>query len=110
MAQPLDILINIAKEIYSRVNPMLGTPIASRIVGFGFGGDRSRLIDVAAERAAIDYLEKNNLSCIFVGEEFGVKRIGSSPEFYLVVDGVDGTNNAIRGIKFTSSSLAISPT
>lgn len=110
MDQYLDLLINIAKEIYSRVNPMLGTLMASRIVGFGFGGDRSRLIDIAAEKAAIEFLERNNFSCIFVGEECGVKRIGSSPGFYLIVDGVDGTNNAIRGIKFTSSSLAISPT
>ncbi|MEM2027249.1 MAG: inositol monophosphatase family protein [Candidatus Bathyarchaeia archaeon] len=110
MGDSLNLLIEIAKEIFSHVHPMLGKPKAGEIVGLGFGGDKTRLIDEVAEKAAINYLERNGFSCIFIGEECGVKRIGSSPEFYLIVDGVDGTNNAIRGIKFASSSIAISST
>lgn len=106
----IDLLVEIAKEIYSAVNPLLGTADARKIVGSGFGGDKTRLIDAVAEKVVIEHLEKNNFSCVFIGEEFGVRKIGSSPSFYLAVDGVDGTNNAIRGIRFASASLALSRT
>ena len=110
MGCSLDLLINVAREIYSSVHPILGTPKAGEIVGSGFGGDKTKLIDAVAEDAAINYLERNGVSCIFIGEECGVKKIGSQPRFYLIVDGVDGTNNAVRGIKFASASIAMSPT
>ncbi|MEM1990483.1 MAG: inositol monophosphatase family protein, partial [Candidatus Bathyarchaeia archaeon] len=110
MSWDLNLLINIAREIYSAVHPILGTIKAGEIVGSGFGGDRTRLIDALSEEAALKFLERNNVSCIFVGEECGVRRVGGSPGFYLVVDGVDGTNNAVRGIKFASASIAMSPT
>lgn len=107
---PIDLLVGVAREIYSAVNPLLGTADARRIVGSGFGGDKTRFIDAVAEKVVIEYLDRNNFPCVFIGEEFGVRRIGSSPRFYLAVDGVDGTNNAIRGIKFASASLALSRT
>jgi len=110
MGQRIDLLVNIAREIYSAVHPLVGRPEAGKIVGLGFGGDRTRLIDAVAEGAVIKYLEENGFSCILIGEECGVKRIGSSPGFYLIVDGVDGTNNAVRGIKFASASIALSST
>lgn len=110
MKNTVDLLIDVAREIYSAVHPLLGTIDARKIVGSGFGGDKTRFIDAASEKAAIEYLERNNFSCIFVGEECGVRKIGSSPSFYLTVDGVDGTNNAIKGIKFASASLALSRT
>lgn len=103
-------LAELARRIYSAVHPFLGTEDAKKVVGSGFGGDRTRLIDAIAEEAAIKYLEQEGVSCIFIGEECGIRRIGSSPSFYLAVDGVDGTNNAMRGIKFASASLALSKT
>ncbi|MEM1515052.1 MAG: inositol monophosphatase family protein [Candidatus Bathyarchaeia archaeon] len=110
MEDAIELLIGIAKEIYSAIHPLLGTADAKKIVGLGFGGDKTRFIDAVAEKVVIERLEKNNFSCVFIGEEFGVRRIGSSPSFYLAVDGVDGTNNAIRGIRFASASLALSRT
>lgn len=108
MEGSVDLLINVAKEIYFAVHPLLGTADARKIVGSGFGGDKTRLIDAVAEEAAIRYLEQNNFSCIFIGEECGIREIGASPNFYLAVDGVDGTNNAVKGIRFASASLALS--
>lgn len=110
MSCNLNMLINVAREIYSSVHPILGTPKAGEVVGSGFGGDKTKFIDAVAEETAVNYLERNRVSCIFIGEECGVKRIGSQPSFYLIVDGVDGTNNAVRGIKFASASIAMSPT
>ncbi|MBS7639320.1 MAG: inositol monophosphatase family protein [Candidatus Bathyarchaeia archaeon] len=104
------LLSDLAREIYSSVHPILGTSKAGENVGLGFGGDKTKFIDAVSEDAALKYLERSGVSCVFVGEECGVKEIGSSPEFYLIVDGVDGTSNAVRGIRFASASIAMSPT
>ncbi|MEM3040728.1 MAG: inositol monophosphatase family protein [Nitrososphaerota archaeon] len=110
MERSLNILKAIAQEVYSVVHPFLGTPESREVVGSGFGGDRTRFIDTVAEETIIQYLKRNHLSCMFVGEERGVQKVGEEPSFYLIVDGVDGTTNAIRGINFASTSLAVSPT
>jgi len=110
MESAIDLLIGMARKIYSAVHPLLGTIDARKIVGSGFGGDKTRLIDAVSEEAAMEYLGQKNISCIFIGEECGVRKIGQSPSFYLAVDGVDGTNNAMKGIKFASASLALSRT
>ncbi|MEM2092401.1 MAG: inositol monophosphatase family protein, partial [Candidatus Bathyarchaeia archaeon] len=106
----IKLLSDLAREIYSSVHPILGTSKAGENVGLGFGGDKTKFIDAVSEDAALKYLERSGVSCVFVGEECGVKEIGSSPEFYLIVDGVDGTSNAVRGIRFASASIAMSST
>ena len=110
MGWKTDLLVSIAREIFSAVHPLLGTEKAREIVGLGFGGDKTRFIDAVSEEAAIHFLNERGFSCILIGEECGVKELGSQPKFYLVLDGVDGTTNAIRGIGFSSASLALSPT
>ena len=106
----LDILTDIAREIHRTVHPLLGLPESGRKIGIGFGGDSTRFIDKTAEEAVIRYLEQRGLSCMLVGEEGGVQKIGENPKDYLIVDAVDGTTNAIRGINFASASLATATT
>jgi len=103
----LDILTDIAKKIYSTVHPFLGSRESGRTVGLGFGGDSTRFIDQIAEKAIVQYLKQKGLSCILIGEEGGVQKIGKNPEDYLITDAVDGTTNAVRGINFASASLAV---
>lgn len=102
----LDVLIEISKNIYRIVHPFLGSRESGRTLGVGFGGDLTRFIDQIAEETVVEYLEQKDFSCILVGEEGGVQKIGETPEEYLVVDAVDGTTNAVRGINFASASLA----
>jgi len=104
------VLKEIAKEVYSAVNPLLGTGESKQVLGKGFGGDQTLLVDEVAEKAIIDYLERHRIACTFIGEERGVQRLGNKPEFYLIADAVDGTTNATRGIDFVSTSLAVAPT
>jgi myo-inositol-1(or 4)-monophosphatase len=104
------ILKSIAREVYSAANPLLGTAESGRTVGLGFGEDETSFIDDIAEKAILNYLIQNKISCIFVGEESGVQKLGEKPSFYLVTDAVDGTTNATRGLRFASTSLAISLT
>ncbi|RLI06505.1 fructose 1,6-bisphosphatase [Candidatus Bathyarchaeota archaeon] len=102
----LDVLMEISKIIYRTVHPFLGSREGGKAVGIGFGGDLTRFIDQIAEKAVVEYLKEKGLSCILIGEEGGVQKIGENPEEYLIVDAVDGTTNAVRGINFSSASLA----
>jgi myo-inositol-1(or 4)-monophosphatase len=104
----IDLLKKIADKVYSAVKPLLGTKKAGKIVGSGFGGDKTALIDEVAEETVIRHLKRHHLACTFIGEERGVENLSSKPEFYLMVDAVDGTTNAIRGLRFVSTSLALS--
>ena len=105
----VEILREIAKEVYFAVNPLIGTDKARKVVGSGFGGDATVFIDEVAEQAIIRYLERERLDCTFIGEERGVQKIGRKPSsWFLIADAVDGTTNAVRGIKFAAASLALS--
>ena len=105
----LKVLEEIANEVYLTVNPLLGTEMSKRTVGIGASGDPTKQIDAIAEEVVVQYLKKNNISCVLVGEECGTVKIGGEPEVYMIVDSIDGTTNATRGINFASTSMAASP-
>jgi len=102
------ILKEIANGVYLAVNPILGTKISSKAVGIGAGGHITRKIDNLAEKAIVRYLEKNRISCILIGEECATIKIGEESETYMIVDSIDGTTNAVKGINFASTSIAVS--
>ncbi len=103
-----DILKEIANNVLLEVQPLLGTEESRENVGLGASGDVTKRIDAVSENVIIEYLMRKGISCIFVGEESGTMRIGDNPEVYFIVDSVDGTTNAVRGISFTSTSIAVS--
>jgi myo-inositol-1(or 4)-monophosphatase len=72
------------------------------IVGAGEGGDETTAIDAAAERAIIERFRDEDVR--IVSEEAG---ISGSGRWTLVVDPIDGSLNAKRGIPFFSISLAV---
>ncbi|MFQ5999565.1 MAG: inositol monophosphatase family protein [Candidatus Bathyarchaeia archaeon] len=91
------------------VLPFFGSADAAVGFGTGAGGDTMKKIDLVAEKALIDVLEEHNASCTLISEETGTKKIGTQPsEFYLTTDPVDGTTNAVRGLPFMATSIAIS--
>ncbi len=86
-----------------------GSPKAAVGFGVGAGGDISKRIDLAAEKALIDCLNKHEISCMLVSEEAGTKKIGFGPsEYYVTTDPVDGTTNAVRGLPFSATVIAVS--
>ncbi|MCW4001910.1 MAG: hypothetical protein NWE97_01795 [Candidatus Bathyarchaeota archaeon] len=88
---------------------LYGSPDAAIGFGIGAGGDTMKKIDLVAEKALIETLEENKASCTLISEETGRKRIGSHPSgFYVTTDPVDGTTNAIRGIPFMATAIAVS--
>src|SRR5581483_3831146 len=72
------------------------------VVGSGMGGDETTAIDAAAEAAILSRLD--DFGFTIVSEEVG-RREGSGT--YVVVDPIDGSINAKRGIPFFSVSIAV---
>lgn len=92
-----------------QVRPLFGSAEARHGYGRGAGGDVRKKIDLAAETALVHTLRRHKASCTLVSEESGVSQIGESfSEFFLTVDPVDGTANAVRGLPFVAISLAVS--
>ncbi|HEX6761811.1 MAG TPA: inositol monophosphatase family protein [Gaiellaceae bacterium] len=72
------------------------------VVGDGEGGDETTAIDAAAERAILARFRREGVR--IVSEEVGVEGDG---EVTVVVDPIDGSLNAKRGIPFFAISIAI---
>jgi len=107
----LDILKECSQKIRREVLPLFGTNEANIEIGKGAGGDTIKKIDLAAENALIQILHDHNVSCTLVSEETGTQKIGPKPQsFYLTIDPLDGTTNAVRGLPFIATSVAVSKT
>jgi myo-inositol-1(or 4)-monophosphatase len=78
-------------------------------LGMGAGGDMMKPVDLAAETAIMETLQKYGISFTLISEESGIKEFGSSPQqCYLCVDPIDGTTNLTHGLPFYASSIAVS--
>jgi myo-inositol-1(or 4)-monophosphatase len=78
-------------------------------LGKGEGGDETTAIDAAAEDAVVsvlDALHSRGLDFTLVSEELGERSYGSN-ELRLVLDPIDGSMNAKRGVPFFAVSLAV---
>ncbi len=73
----------------------------------GEGGDDTTAIDQAAEDAIVARLEATHESFVLVSEELGTRMFGTGGLRVVVVDPIDGSVNAKRGIPFFSFSLAV---
>lgn len=73
----------------------------------GEGGDDTTAIDAACEDAVVARLEALDLDLTLVSEELGERVFGAGGPVRVVVDPVDGSVNAKRGIPYFSLSLAV---
>jgi myo-inositol-1(or 4)-monophosphatase len=77
------------------------------VVGRGLGGDDTTAIDRAAEQAIVARLRATRESFLLVSEELGQDSIGAPSDVRVVLDPIDGSLNAKRGIPFFSVSIAL---
>ena len=78
-----------------------------RVVGAGKGGDDTTAIDDAAERAVVALLDDAGIDFALVSEELGHREATADGAVTIVLDPIDGSINAKRGIPFFSLSLAV---
>ncbi len=111
MTSYLDLLQTCSLRMRAEVLPLFRSEEAGVGSQIGAGGDIIKRIDSMAEKSLIDTLRENGTSCTLISEESGKIEIGGKPsEFYLAVDPIDGTTNALRGIPFVTISIALSKT
>ena len=75
------------------------------VVGTGMGGDETTAIDAAVERAVVARFDATGRHFTLVSEELG--RRGGSEGVWVVLDPIDGSINAKRGLPFFSLSVAV---
>jgi len=102
----IEILREASKRIFENVKEIAGTEDAAGDFGVGAGGDISRNIDIIAEKTVLDYLKEINFECIVLGEECGRVELSDQPKGFVIMDAIDGSANAVRGVPFFCSSLA----
>jgi len=111
MELTIEFLKLIAINVFDGVNPLLGTKEGAKKSKRGAGGDISMYIDIVAENAIIETLEEANVDILLISEEVGEKFIGDKEkakenQSVLIVDPIDGSNNAVRGVPYCSVSIA----
>ena len=73
----------------------------------GQGGDDTTAIDAAAEAVVVGRLEALEEAFVLVSEELGERVFGTGGSTRVVVDPIDGSVNAKRGIPFFGLSVAV---
>ncbi len=111
MELSINLLKKIAINVYEAIHPILGSKIAAEKSQKGAGGDISMQIDLIAENIVINTLENEKVNILLISEELGEKYMGNKEEAIknqnvLIIDPVDGSNNAVRGIPYCSISIA----
>ena len=111
MEVTIGFLKQLAINIYEKIHPLLGTEEGGVKISPGAGGDISMNIDLVAEELIIQSLEDQELDILLISEEIGEKYIGNKKNALLnknilIVDPIDGSNNATRGIPYSSISIA----
>ena len=103
----IEILRTASKLVYENVKDLAGTKEAvAGNFGRGAGGDISQNIDMIAEKTVLDYLKEINFDCVVLGEECGRVELSPNPNGFVIMDAIDGSANAVRGVPFFCCSLA----
>jgi myo-inositol-1(or 4)-monophosphatase len=106
----IQILTQCKDNVQKSIRPLLAqmkTPQPN--LGVGAGGDPLKRIDIAAEQAIIDTLQKNKKSFTLISEESGIIECGDKPhQCYVTADPIDGTTNLTRNVPFYATSIAVS--
>lgn len=99
------LLYTIADEVQVTLKRMMKKVDLGEDLGMGADGTPTKLIDDTAEQVIFKVLKEKEENMNILSEEAGI--IDNKAEKTLVIDPIDGTHNAIRGIPFYSISLAI---
>lgn len=102
----IDSLRKIGKELFSEIGEIRLKPFASASIGKGAGGDHTYPIDKQAEDIIIGALENLHEPLDIISEEAGTSRIMTGGKRVLI-DPIDGSKNAINGVPFYCSSIAV---
>jgi myo-inositol-1(or 4)-monophosphatase len=107
--QWLEMFKVIGAKMRSEITEILNREGGKIPLGKGAGGDKTFPVDKWAEDIIITALEeihRQGEAFTLISEELGIRKFGDSRKVVLV-DPIDGSNNAKTGIPFFSSSMAL---
>ena len=95
------------EDISAALDELPAGTAREEVLGTGLGGDDTTAVDDVAERAVVARLEATGAPMTIVSEELGEKRLGGGGGPWVVVDPIDGSLNAKRGIAHFALSIAV---
>src|SRR5579863_1661044 len=101
----LEALFRVCSVVHRTLRQATTSPHRADVVAMGADGTPTEQLDRAAEAQILEFLETERLPWNVLSEEAGV--IDRGGELTLVVDPVDGTHNALRGLPFYTISVAL---
>jgi myo-inositol-1(or 4)-monophosphatase len=107
--QWLAVFKDIGRKICEGITEFLSREGGAVPLGKGAGGDKTFPVDRWAEDIVIAALEKvhqQGEAFTLISEEIGIRKFGAGEKIVLV-DPIDGSNNAKTGIPFFSTSIAL---
>ncbi len=107
--QWLEVFKDIGKQMRAGIAEFLSREGGTVPLGKGAGGDKTFPVDKWAEDiviAALERVHRDGESFTLISEERGVRKFGDG-ETIVLVDPIDGSNNAKSGMPFFSSSMAL---
>lgn len=99
-------LRRIGQRLFLEIGKTRLMPFASESLGRGAGGDKTFPIDKKAEDIIIGSLESLREPLTIISEEIGIKELYGGGK-KILIDPIDGSKNAITGIPFYCSSIAV---
>jgi myo-inositol-1(or 4)-monophosphatase len=90
------------EDVRAALERLPGRALREPVVGAGLGGDDTTAVDAAV----VERLTATGEPFTLVSEELGEKRFGEGGP-WIVIDPIDGSNNAKRGIPHFSLSIAV---
>lgn len=106
MSEYRGILEEAFKKLYAEFSRIRSDSKLADIVGRGASGDMTYTIDAMAEKLLIESLRKSIPDCTIVSEEIGVID-GASDAPIVLMDPIDGSTNAIRGLPVFCATAGI---
>lgn len=99
-------LRHIGKRLFFEIGSTRLKPFTSESIGKGAGGDKTFPIDKYAEDIIIASLKALNEPLSIISEEAGIEELNGGGK-KVIIDPVDGSKNAITGIPFYCTSIAV---
>ena len=96
-----------ADDVRRVLGELQGRAAREPVVGAGEGGDETTAIDAAAEAVVVERLASTRRDFLLVSEELGEKTFGRGGPTRIVLDPIDGSLNAKRGIPHFCLSIAV---
>jgi fructose-1,6-bisphosphatase/inositol monophosphatase family enzyme len=101
----LEVMFRICSSVHGAVRQASTSPHRADTVGMGADGSPTEELDRIAEAQVLTEVEEAHVDWNILSEEIGLVQRGGSRT--LVVDPIDGSHNALRGLPFATVSLGL---